>query len=94
LTRTAFLGGAVRAVGVRMSLLMAVVAVIVFARAVRVSVATKNSKASQVRGKAQATNNQDKLGISNLGRVDKSREGFEHDGYAERDEEDGVEEGT
>jgi hypothetical protein len=77
-----------------MSLGMTVVAVIVFPWAVRVPVSSKNSETNQVRGKAQTTNNQDKLGVSNLGRVDKTREGFEHDRYAEGDEEDGVEEGT
>ncbi len=93
MTRTPFLCGTIRAVGVTVSLFVAVF-VIVSPWAMRVPVPSKNSKASQVRSKSEAADNQDELSISNLGGVDKSRERFEDDGYAKRDEEDGVEEGT
>lgn len=94
LTDAPFLRCAVGTVGVRMSLLMAVFAVVVTPWAVRVPVSSENSEANQVGSKPQATNNQNELGISDLGRVDKPRERFEDDGYTQSDEEDGIEEGT
>ena len=74
--------------------LFVAVFVIVSPWAMRVPVPSKNSKANQVRSKPEAADDQDQLSVSNLGGVDKSSERFENDGYAKRDEEDGVEEGT
>jgi hypothetical protein len=82
------------AVGVGMLVLMAVFVfpMSVFTWAMRVPMSSKDTEAGQVRGQPQAADNQDELRVPNLGRFDKSRKGFEDDGHAKGDEEDGVEE--
>lgn len=62
--------------------------------AVRMTVSSKYHKSDQVRGEAEAANNQDDLRVRNLGRVEEARNCFENDGDAEGDQEDGIEEGA
>jgi hypothetical protein len=93
---TPFLSGVFRTVGMRVPIIMTVhvFTVSMFPRSVRMPMPSKNNKSGQVRREAQAADNQDKLGVADLGRVDEPGEGFEDDGYAKGDEEYGVEEGT
>jgi hypothetical protein len=79
-----------------MAMLMAVCVftVVVTPWAMRVPMPSENDEPSQVRGESQAADNQNQLGVPNLWRVEESCERFEDDGYAEGDEEDGVEEGA
>lgn len=70
---------------------MFVLAVLV---SVRVAVAAKHHEADEVRGEAEAANNEDELRVGNLGGLKKSGDGLEDDGDAKRDQEDGVEEGA
>jgi hypothetical protein len=81
-------------VGVPVLVTVFLLAVSVLPWTMRVAVSSKNNESHQVRRESQATDNQNELGVPNLGRVDESRKRFEDDGYAEGDEEDGVEEGT
>lgn len=83
-------------VRVAMSMIVSVVVVIVIVstRSVRMAVATENEETDKVGKETGATNNEHELGVVDLRRLNESGQGFEDDGDAERDEEDGVEEGT
>lgn len=71
-----------------------IVIVIVATRSVRVSVAAEDKEADEVGEEAGASNDEDKLGLRDLGGFDETSQGFENDGHAEGDEKYGVEEGT
>lgn len=78
---------------VMVTMVMVVVVAILFV-AVGVTVTTKHNKTEQVGDQASTSNNENKLGLVNLGGFNESSQSFEDDGDAECDEEDGVEEGT
>lgn len=81
-------------VAVSMIVSVVVVIVVVSTRSVRMAVAAENKEADKVRKETGAANNEHELGVVDLGRLNESGQGFEDDGDAEGDEEDGVEEGT
>lgn len=83
-------------VGMRMPMVVAMclLPVRVVPWPMRVAMSSKNDKSSQVRCQPEAADYQDQLRISNLWRVEESCKRFEDNGYAERNEEDGVEEGA
>lgn len=83
----------VSVMAVRVAVVMAVV-VATFFVAMVVAVTAEDYKAEEVGNKTGNTDNEDELGLVDLGGFDESCEGFEDDGDAESDEEDGVEEGT
>lgn len=70
---------------------MFVLAVLV---SVRMPVAAKHHETDEVRGEAEAANNEDELRVGNLGGLEEPGDGLEDDGDAKRDQEDGVEEGA
>ncbi|GKT41798.1 uncharacterized protein ColSpa_01978 [Colletotrichum spaethianum] len=88
-----FLGGVLVGVAVRVAMIVFAVVVGVIA-AVGVAVAAEDKEADEVRGETEGTDDENQLGVIDLGRVEESGNGFENDGDAECDEEDGVEEGT
>jgi competence protein ComGC len=77
---------------VRMIIVVVVVVVVIVFVPVRVSMASQNEEANEVGEEPSRTNNQDEFGVADLGRFHESCQGFENDGYAEGDEEDGIEE--
>lgn len=85
-------------VAMAMDMLVAVLAVgvvmIVTSVFMGVTVAAQDEEANEVGKEAGASHDEDEFGLVDLGRLDETGEGFEDDGNAERDEEDGVEEGT
>lgn len=58
------------------------------------AVTAEDDEAKQVREETSAAYNEDEFRVVDLGWFDESCEGLEDNGDAERDEEDGVEEGT
>lgn len=58
------------------------------------SMATQDDETDKVGEETGATDDEDELGVLDLGRLDESGDGFEDDGDAEGDKEDGVEKGT
>lgn len=76
------------------SIVVMVVVVVVSTRSVRMAVAAENKEADKVGKETGAANNEHELGVVDLWRFNESGQGFEDDGDAEGDEEDGVEEGT
>ncbi|GKT64693.1 hypothetical protein ColTof3_12032 [Colletotrichum tofieldiae] len=89
--RATFLGSVLVRVGVGVVVLAVVVGVIA---AVGVAVAAEDEKADEVRGEAECADDENQLGVVDLGGVEESGNGLEDDGDAQGDEEDGVEEGT
>lgn len=75
-------------------LLIRVVLSLVTLVTVGVAVTAEDDEAKQVREETSAAYNEDEFGVVDLGWFDESCEGLEDNGDAERDEEDGVEEGT
>lgn len=59
---------------------------------VAMAMAAENEETNKVGEQSCGTNNEDELGVLNLGRVDESSEGFKDDGDAKGDEKDGIEE--
>lgn len=82
------------AVSMIVSVVVVVVIVVVSTRSVRMAVAAENKEADKVGKETGAADNEHELGVVDLGRLNESGQGFEDDGDAEGDEEDGVEEGT
>lgn len=70
------------------------VTMVVPARPVRVAMTTENEEADEVGQEAGRANDEHKLGVVDLGRLNESGQGFEDDRDAEGDEENGIEEGT
>lgn len=89
-----FVVSVVMRVAVCMIVSVVVVIVIVSTRSVRMAVAAENKESDKVGKETGAANNEHELGVVDLGRLNESGQGFEDDGDAEGDEEDGVEEGT
>jgi len=64
----------------------------VITRAMRVAMPIQDKISNNVRGESNRTNNQDQHGVSDLRRVDESRNRLEDNGDAKGDQENGVEE--
>jgi hypothetical protein len=58
------------------------------------SMASKDEETDKVGKQASAADSEDKLGVGDLRGLDETSQGFENNGYAKSDEEDGIEEGT
>ena len=78
---------------VAMAVLM-VMAMLVSSMSVGMTVAAQDEETDEVGKETGATNDKDELGVFDLRRLDESCDGFEDDGYAKGDKEDGVEEST
>jgi uncharacterized membrane protein len=75
-------------------MVMAFVIMVVVVIAMRVSVAAEHEETNKVGEQAGRANDENELRVLDFGRVDKSGDGFENNGDAQSNEENGVEEGT
>lgn len=78
---------------VGMSVIMVMV-VTTLTRSVGVTMATEDKETDEVREETSGTHDKHELGVADLRGFDESGKGFEDDGNAEGDKEDGVEEST
>jgi competence protein ComGC len=77
---------------VELAVIVSMIVIVVIAVAVRMTVATQHKEAKKVGEETGASNNEDEFRVVDFGRFDESRQSFEHDGYAKRNQEDCVEE--
>lgn len=75
-------------------MIVAVVIMVVVGVTVAVTVAAEDKESDEVGEEASGTDDKHQLGVADLRGLDESGQGFEDNGNAEGDEEDGVEEGT
>lgn len=75
-------------------MVMIVIVVSVICVSVRVAMPAEHYEADEVGKQAGTSNDEYELRVADVGGFDESSDGFENDGNAESDEEDGVEEGA